>query len=170
MTSRLVTRGCLSAVCLVLCWAFGALPAHAQEDHRLQGCTSAPTTGADENGNVIAGVRCLFDTPDGNQTVTVMFHRNTADLPGSHVAAVLDQSWINLYYSSRLQSYNPRVDFDLLCSSEFGDWNNVSEVHTGEIQLAEGYGANGGEWTDDFGCPSETPILMAALVDTIATW
>jgi hypothetical protein len=81
---------------------------------------------------------------------------------------VLDGSWFNLYYNGKLNDYNPAVNITLGCVAEFGDWDNVVAVPTGDVPLT--YDPNGGEWTQDFSCPDDTPILMMFWVDSSVTW
>lgn len=99
-----------------------------------------------------------------------MLHVESLETLRGHLAARLDQSWINIFFSAQLDAYNPRVRFHLGCAPEGDDGSNTIDFPTDEIPLAEGYARGQGRWTPDFGCPADHPQLRAAYLDTIATW
>lgn len=148
-----------------------ALPASAQEVHTLEDrCAIVPYGEPNDMGNNESYWQCFFDTPDGDQTVQVMFHRNEVTKRGGHIAAILTPSWNNIYYSGQLEAFNPTINIDLYCAAEFGDWDNVVAVPAGEVALAPYFRPGRASWSDNYFCPDDLPYLMMALVDTSATW
>lgn len=159
------------SITAALLGAAGASAARAQEDHVIAGtCLVFADVEADE-GNTDVRRACPFDTPSGSQTLEFMVHIENPATYSAHVAAALDQTWVNIYYNGQLESFNPRVKFHLGCAPAGDDGSSAEDSPTDEISLADGYTPNAhGVWTSDFRCPPDRPQLRAVYLDTIASW
>lgn len=149
----------------------------AQAEHRLDLGTACMIvwdfqgTGDDPiPGEALHEISCPFDTPDGGQTVSIQLHQSTINPDHGHASGKLNSTWDNLWYASKLTSYNPRVVLHLGCAPSGDDGSNAEEVETPEMDLASDFQPHDTASWHNVTCPADKPMLVGVWPSTIATW